>query len=217
MPRVASLAAGPTASGAPPAMNASRSHLCLYDAARQAIRDASAGGAAAEAVGRDQDACVATRPQHDDVLDKKLHRSVEEMYHSIRGQQNSSTQGTQDVQLSASDSGVGNKKRQLHDGEEAPTEDAGDASDGEEGHATTQEDEFSVPIACSTQRGNANVRSALVGRNGLQSQLLEGVSERPQEMRLRHTTHVPPKNAQPAPTSSSPPGAYGVISVISVW
>ncbi|CBN77311.1 expressed unknown protein [Ectocarpus siliculosus] len=122
-------------------MDASRSRLCLYDAAREAIRDASAGGAAAEAVGRDQDACVATRPQHDDVLDKKLHRSVEEMYHSTRGQQNSSTQGTPDVQLSASDSGVGNKKRQRHDGEEAPTEDAGDASDGEEGHPTTQEDE----------------------------------------------------------------------------
>ncbi|CAN0499585.1 unnamed protein product [Ectocarpus sp. 8 AP-2014] len=120
-------------------MDASRSRLCLYDAARQAIRDASAGGAAAEAVGRDQDACVATRPQHDDLLDKKLHRSVEELHRSTSEKQNS-TQGTQDVQLS-SDSGVGNKKRQRHNGEEEPAEDAGDASGGEEGHATTQEDE----------------------------------------------------------------------------
>ncbi|CAN0326989.1 unnamed protein product [Ectocarpus sp. 13 AM-2016] len=118
-------------------MDASRSRLCLYDAARQAIMDASAGGAAAEAVGRDQDARVATRPQHDELLDKKLHRSVEEMHHRTRGEQNS-TQGTQDVHFSGNS---GNKKRQRHDGEEAPAEDAGDASDGEEGHPTTQEDE----------------------------------------------------------------------------
>lgn len=120
-------------------MDASRSRLCLYDAARQAIRDASMGGAAAEAAGRDQDACVATRPQHDDLLDKTLHRSVEEMCHSTRGKQNN-TQGTQDLQFSH-DSGIGNKKRQRHDGEEAPAGDAGDASDGEEGRATAQEDE----------------------------------------------------------------------------
>ncbi|CAM9622737.1 unnamed protein product [Ectocarpus sp. 4 AP-2014] len=125
------------ASGTTPAVDVSRSRLCLYDAARQAIRDASAGGAKAEAVGRGQDARVATRAQHDDLLDKKLHRSVEERYHSTRGKQNS-TQGTQDVQFSGNRS---NKKRQRHDGEEAPAEDAQDASDGEEGHATTQEDE----------------------------------------------------------------------------
>ncbi|CAB1101504.1 unnamed protein product [Ectocarpus sp. CCAP 1310/34] len=118
-------------------MDAARSRLCLYDAARQAIRDASAGGAATEAAGRDQDAYVAKRPQHNDLLDKKLHRSVEEMYQSTRGEQNSA-QGTQDVQFSGIS---GNKKRQRHDEVEKPAEDAGDASGGEEGHATTQEDE----------------------------------------------------------------------------
>lgn len=123
-------------------MDSSRSRLCLYDAARQAIRDASTGGAATEAVGRDQDASVTTRPRHDNVLDKNFHCSVEDWYHSARGK-HSNTEGTQDERSHdiSSNNGIVNKKRQRHDGEEAPAEDAGGVSDGGEGHATTQEDE----------------------------------------------------------------------------